>query len=177
MIICVRPSLTNSTTATRRLPPINTAPQLPGPMDSRRQGLPTSTDILHNHKGMEALHRLGLREDTGAVGRRSPREDILELDMALAGSHTHPAHMDSLHLARADGVATRRGIELDRLLEFLDAGRSMAAGGKDMGHQVVGESREGKAFPGGLCILLRMRRITTTVIAREVTNVMQTLCP
>lgn len=132
MIICVRPSLINSTTVTRRLP-INTEPQLLGPMDNRRQGLQTSTDILHNHKGMEVLHRPGPRGDTGVVGRHLSREDILELDMALVGSLTHPALMGSLHLARADGVATRQDIELDRLLEYLDAGRSIAAGGERHG--------------------------------------------
>lgn len=118
MIICVRPSLINSTTVTRRLLRINTAPQLPGLMDNRRRGLLTSTDILHNPKARsmaKVLHRPGLREDTGVVGHRRPREVILEPDMALVGSNTHQARMDSLRPGRAVGVAIRRGIKPHRL--------------------------------------------------------------
>lgn len=112
---CVRPSLINSTTATRRLPQINTAPQLPDPMDSRRRDLLGRTDIPHSLKArsmLKGLHRG--REDTGVVGHPRPKGDILELDMALVDSSTHPGHTDSLRLDRADGVATRRDIELHR---------------------------------------------------------------
>lgn len=113
-IICVRPSLINSTTATRRLHQINTAPQLLGPMDSRRRDLLVPTDIPHSlNRSMLKGLRPG-REGTGVVGHRRLREDILELDMVLVGSSIHPGHMDNLRPGRADGVATRRDIKLHR---------------------------------------------------------------
>lgn len=114
-ITCVRPSLINSTTATRRLPQTNTAPQLPGPMDNRRRDLLVSTAIPHSLKARSMLKGLHPgREDTGVVGHHRPRGGILELDMALAGNSIYPGHTDSLRPGRADGVAIRRGIELHR---------------------------------------------------------------
>lgn len=81
-------------------------------MDKRRRGLLAHTDILQASSMVKALHHPGRKEDTGAVGHRSPREDIPELDMAPVGSSTRPGHMGSLRPARAGGVAIHRGIEL-----------------------------------------------------------------
>lgn len=111
---CVRPSLSSSTTATRRLLRINTASRPLRLMDNRRQDLLVSTDIPRNPMARsmaKGLRHLDRREDTGVVGHHRSREDTLELDMALVGSNTRPGRMGSLRPARVGGVAIRRGTE------------------------------------------------------------------
>ena len=119
-ITCVRLSLSNSTTATLRLPRINTAPQLRGHMDSHRRGPMARTAILLNPKGhsIAKAPRLTGREDTGVAGRPRPRVDILELDTALVGN-TRLDRMGSLRPAKADGAAIRRGIKPHRRIGVL----------------------------------------------------------
>lgn len=85
-------------------------------MDNRRRDPLVSTDIPRNpmaRSTAKGLRHLDRREDTGVVGHHSSREDTLELDMDLVGSNTRLGRTDSLHPARADGVAIRRGIEPD----------------------------------------------------------------
>lgn len=114
MTTYVRPSLSSSTTATRRLPRINTAPQPLRPMDNRRLDLQVRTDIPLNPTARsiaKGLRHPDRREDTGVVGHHRSREDILELDTALVGSNTRPGRMGSLRPGRVGGVAIRLGIE------------------------------------------------------------------
>lgn len=120
-ITCVRFNLSrtkHSIMATLRLLRVNTTVegrQVLGRTGNRHQDLLGNTDILHSPKGrsmVKVLRHKGRRGDTGVVVRLRPnRADILARDTGRAGSNTRQVPTDSLRLAKADGVAIRRGIE------------------------------------------------------------------